>query len=90
MYDTTILMQKCEISIKLQESDYEQAEAGRVPRTIEVELTEDLVDTCIPGDIISVSFPPCLMLTLSSGFSRTVAFPVYFFAGCWYNQDDEH
>ncbi|KAF8719532.1 hypothetical protein HU200_024260 [Digitaria exilis] len=28
---------------------------GRVPRTIECELTEDLVDCCIPGEIVTVT-----------------------------------
>jgi DNA helicase MCM8 len=26
-----------------------------VPRTVECELTEDLVDCCIPGDIVTVT-----------------------------------
>ncbi|WOL04368.1 putative DNA helicase MCM8 isoform X1 [Canna indica] len=30
-------------------------EEGRVPRTVECELTEDLVDSCIPGDVITVT-----------------------------------
>ncbi|WVZ98868.1 hypothetical protein U9M48_044243 [Paspalum notatum var. saurae] len=30
-------------------------EEGRVPRTIECELTEDLVDCCIPGEIVTVT-----------------------------------
>ncbi|MQL79609.1 hypothetical protein Taro_012045 [Colocasia esculenta] len=29
-------------------------EEGRVPRTVECELTEDLVDSCIPGDVVTV------------------------------------
>ncbi|THG01489.1 hypothetical protein TEA_010319 [Camellia sinensis var. sinensis] len=28
---------------------------GRVPRTVECELTEDLVDACIPGDVVTVT-----------------------------------
>lgn len=31
----------------------EHHEEGRVPRTVECELTEDLVDTCIPGDVVT-------------------------------------
>ncbi|AQK94357.1 minichromosome maintenance 8 [Zea mays] len=30
-------------------------EEGRVPRTVECELTEDLVDCCIPGEIVTVT-----------------------------------
>lgn len=29
-------------------------EEGRMPRTVECELTEDLVDTCLPGDVVTV------------------------------------
>ncbi|XP_005096787.1 DNA helicase MCM8 [Aplysia californica] len=32
-----------------------QKEAGRIPRTIDCELTRDLVDSCIPGDIVTVT-----------------------------------
>uniref|UniRef100_A0A0E0PNN3 DNA helicase n=1 Tax=Oryza rufipogon TaxID=4529 RepID=A0A0E0PNN3_ORYRU len=33
----------------------ESHEEGRVPRTIECELTEDLVDCCIPGETVTVT-----------------------------------
>ncbi|XP_021865143.1 probable DNA helicase MCM8 isoform X2 [Spinacia oleracea] len=33
----------------------ENHEEGRVPRTVECELTEDLVDVCIPGDVVTVT-----------------------------------
>lgn len=33
----------------------EEHEEGRVPRTVECELTEDLVDMCIPGDVVTVT-----------------------------------
>ncbi|EPS64801.1 hypothetical protein M569_09979, partial [Genlisea aurea] len=33
----------------------EHHEEGRVPRTVECELTEDLVDECIPGDVVTVT-----------------------------------
>lgn len=33
----------------------ESHEEGRVPRTVECELTEDLVDACIPGDVVTVT-----------------------------------
>ncbi|GAB2226931.1 hypothetical protein Drorol1_Dr00008730 [Drosera rotundifolia] len=42
--------------IRLQELQKgENHEEGRVPRTVECELTEDLVDSCIPGDIVTVT-----------------------------------
>lgn len=33
----------------------DQREGGRVPRTVECELTEDLLDSCIPGDVVTVT-----------------------------------
>ncbi|XP_072163403.1 DNA helicase MCM8-like [Diadema setosum] len=43
-------------TIKLQEIVMdEQREAGRIPRTVECELMHDLVDTCVPGDTVTVS-----------------------------------
>ncbi|KAJ6659267.1 hypothetical protein lerEdw1_019313 [Lerista edwardsae] len=43
-------------SIKIQElmAD-DQKEAGRIPRTIECELVQDLVDSCVPGDAITIT-----------------------------------
>ena len=41
--------------IKVQEmQDDKQAEAGRMPRSIECELQRDLVDACIPGDVVTL------------------------------------
>ncbi|XP_020522186.1 probable DNA helicase MCM8 isoform X2 [Amborella trichopoda] len=37
---------------ELQRSEFH--EEGRMPRTVECELTEDLVDACIPGDVVTV------------------------------------
>ncbi|QCD97888.1 minichromosome maintenance protein 8 [Vigna unguiculata] len=34
---------------------HEDHEEGRVPRTVECELTQDLVDACIPGDVVTVT-----------------------------------
>ncbi|XP_034239092.1 DNA helicase MCM8-like, partial [Thrips palmi] len=43
-------------SIKVQEiADDEHREGGRVPRNVEVELMEDLVDSCVPGDVVNVT-----------------------------------
>ncbi|XP_064002305.1 DNA helicase MCM8 isoform X1 [Pogoniulus pusillus] len=43
-------------SVKVQELISEdQGEAGRIPRTIECELVQDLVDSCVPGDMVTVT-----------------------------------
>ncbi|XP_047044351.1 probable DNA helicase MCM8 [Lolium rigidum] len=42
--------------MKIQElASAENREEGRVPRTIECELAEDLVDCCIPGEVVTVT-----------------------------------
>uniref|UniRef100_A0A8C8VKP9 DNA helicase MCM8 n=1 Tax=Pelusios castaneus TaxID=367368 RepID=A0A8C8VKP9_9SAUR len=43
-------------SIKVQElMSEDQREAGRIPRTIECELVQDLVDSCVPGDMVTIT-----------------------------------
>ncbi|XP_074575784.1 putative DNA helicase MCM8 [Curcuma longa] len=44
--------QKIRIQERLKSSSHEE---GRVPRTVDCELTDDLVDSCIPGDVITVT-----------------------------------
>lgn len=44
--------QKIRIQELLKSSSHEE---GRVPRTVDCELTDDLVDSCIPGDVITVT-----------------------------------
>eukprot|EP00026_Physarum_polycephalum_P003849 Phypoly_transcript_03865.p1 GENE.Phypoly_transcript_03865~~Phypoly_transcript_03865.p1 ORF type:complete len:758 (+),score=108.96 Phypoly_transcript_03865:32-2275(+) len=39
--------------IRIQE-EVDHKDSGRVPRSIEAELTGDLVDTCVPGDVITI------------------------------------
>lgn len=29
--------------------------SGRVPRSLDCEFTEDLVDSCVPGDVITIN-----------------------------------
>ncbi|KAG7379494.1 hypothetical protein PHYBOEH_011924 [Phytophthora boehmeriae] len=41
--------------IKLQEMESTDVGPGRMPRMIEVELYEDLVDSCIPGNVVTIS-----------------------------------
>jgi DNA helicase MCM8 len=41
--------------IKLQELEADAREAGNIPRTVECELADDLVDSCVPGDVVSVA-----------------------------------
>ncbi|XP_033631713.1 DNA helicase MCM8-like [Asterias rubens] len=41
--------------IKVQEIMMDgQRESGRIPRTVECELTCDLVDDCVPGDVVTI------------------------------------
>ncbi|KAG1652187.1 DNA helicase MCM8 [Nymphon striatum] len=43
-------------SIRLQELlEDEHRESGRIPRIIECELTRDLTDSCVPGDVVVVT-----------------------------------
>ncbi|KAL3287853.1 hypothetical protein HHI36_002311 [Cryptolaemus montrouzieri] len=43
-------------TLKIQELvGNEQYESGRTPRTLECELTEDIVNSCMPGDDITIS-----------------------------------
>ncbi|KAG1365701.1 putative DNA helicase MCM8 [Cocos nucifera] len=42
----------CQVQELLKSGNHEE---GRVPRTVECELTEDLVDSCIPGDVVTVT-----------------------------------
>ncbi|XP_045794791.1 probable DNA helicase MCM8 [Trifolium pratense] len=48
----TIDFQKIRVQELLKHEDHEE---GRVPRTVECELTQDLVDSCIPGDVVTVA-----------------------------------
>lgn len=47
----------------------EGTDPGRVPRTIEVELTEDNVDSCVPGDVVTI----CGQVKVS-GFNCTMEY----------------
>ena len=47
-----------------------QHESGRVPRTIECEISEDLCDSAMPGDVVTLSGVVKNVNMASSGFSR--------------------
>ena len=43
-------------TVRLQEvTSDDRSEAGRVPRSIDCELCADLVDSCVPGDVVTVT-----------------------------------
>ncbi|XP_056250724.1 DNA helicase MCM8 [Seriola aureovittata] len=54
--------------IKVQElMSGEQRETGRIPRTVECQLTSDLCDSCVPGDTVTVTG---IVRVTSDGSSR--------------------
>ncbi|KAA6384926.1 MAG: putative DNA helicase MCM8 [Streblomastix strix] len=57
--------------IRIQEIITDYKDSGRVPRTIECELTEELVGSCIPGDIATVSGAARLTPVNSDGISNS-------------------
>ncbi|KAG8430836.1 hypothetical protein GDO86_019917 [Hymenochirus boettgeri] len=58
-------------TIKVQElmSD-DQREAGRIPRTVECELIQDLVDSCVPGDMVTITGIVKVSNTRDGGFKN--------------------
>ncbi len=42
------------MKVRLQEVE-EKERGGRVPRTVDIELFEDLCDSCVPGDVVTVT-----------------------------------
>ncbi|OCT79262.1 hypothetical protein XELAEV_18026072mg [Xenopus laevis] len=48
----------------------DQREAGRIPRTVECELIQDLVDSCVPGDMITVTGIVKVSNTRDGGFKN--------------------
>ncbi|KAA6403293.1 MAG: putative DNA helicase MCM8 [Streblomastix strix] len=57
--------------IRIQEIITDYKDSGRVPRTIECELTEELVGSCIPGDIATVSGAARIVSIDSEGTSNS-------------------
>ena len=58
-------------------SHADKEEVGRVPRTLEVELTRDLVDSCSAGDFISVLGVVKVLSTTAEPGTTSVVDP------CW-------
>jgi DNA helicase MCM8 len=47
---------ECRDNCRLQERlNDEQLDSGKIPRSIECELLEDLVDSVVPGDVVIIS-----------------------------------
>jgi DNA helicase MCM8 len=51
--------------------DPKDVESGRIPRTIECELTEDLTGVCTPGDLITVNGIVKALTLETSGIGRS-------------------
>ncbi|CAG0902015.1 unnamed protein product [Cyprideis torosa] len=55
-HDSKLVQMEDSQFIQLQEMlTEEERDCGRTPNNLEIELTNDLVNTCVPGDIISVT-----------------------------------
>ncbi|RZF44587.1 hypothetical protein LSTR_LSTR001345 [Laodelphax striatellus] len=66
-------------TVKLQEilAD-DQRDRGRVPRTVECELHDELVDCCSPGDVVSITGIVKIRSSDESSYRRSKAPSVYF------------
>ena len=51
--------------------DQKDVESGRIPRTIECELTEDLTGSCSPGDLVTVNGIVKALTAETSGAGRS-------------------
>ncbi|CAN8072736.1 unnamed protein product [Agarophyton chilense] len=65
----TVDWQKIRIQ-ELKEHNTDFQEEGRMPRTIDVELFSDLLNTCVPGDIVSICGTVRLLTIDKGGFNR--------------------
>ncbi|XP_011497255.1 PREDICTED: DNA helicase MCM8-like [Ceratosolen solmsi marchali] len=41
--------------IRLQDHFHEESDQGQIPRVMDIELCEDLIDTCMPGDDVTIT-----------------------------------
>lgn len=53
------------------ERDSTAAEEGRMPRTVDAEVLDDLIDTCIPGDVVTVCGIVRVLTIENGGYSRS-------------------
>ncbi|XP_053568665.1 DNA helicase MCM8 [Bombina bombina] len=50
--------------------DWQSIKAGRIPRTVECELIDDLVDSCVPGDMVTITGIVKVSNTRDGGFKN--------------------
>eukprot|EP00762_Andalucia_godoyi_P000658 ANDGO_05253.mRNA.1 putative DNA helicase MCM8 len=73
--------------LRIQEiMDDDQTEAGRIPRSIECELRGDLVDSCVPGDQVTVCGIVKAILAQHEGKSNRSVYQLYIDAVSVVNQ----
>lgn len=65
----TVDWQKIRIQ-ELKETEDDLQEEGRMPRTIDAELFSDLIDTCIPGDVVTICGIVRILTVQKAGFNR--------------------
>lgn len=74
----TVDWQKIRIQ-ELREIEDELQEEGRMPRTIDAELFSDLIDTCIPGDVVTICGIVRILTVQKAGFNRNASCLYYIY-----------
>jgi len=79
--------------IRLQElADDDSKDSGRIPRSVEVELANTLVDTCVPGDVVTIAGVVKVITTEDGGRNkeRRTMYLLYLEANSLTNAYDRH
>lgn len=75
----TVDWQKIRIQeLQEKDDDFSAREEGRMPRTIDAELFDDLIDTCIPGDTVTVAGIVRVLTIEGGGHQNRAAKCLYF------------